>query len=72
MTRDTPAQAALEFTVPGVNKYRAHRGCHCTNPISVLWTDLKEAKIGTLESKKDLRELRMLAEDKTQKLMVED
>jgi len=64
MPEDTPAQQSLEFAVDGSNKYRGRRGRHCKNLFSTLQADLKEAKLGTLKSKKKLKELRVLAEDK--------
>ena len=66
MSEDTPAQKALEFAIIGSNKYKARKGRHCTNLLSVLRTDLKDMGLGTLRSAKRLRELRMLARNKVQ------
>ena len=66
MPEDTPAQKALEFAAVGCNKYKARKGRHCTNLLSILRADLKDAGLGTLRTAKKLRELRMLARDKVQ------
>ena len=66
MPEDTPAQKSLEFAVVGSNKYKARKGRHCTNLLSVLRADLKDKGLGTLKTAKRLRELRMLATDKVQ------
>ena len=66
MPEDTPAQRALEFAVLGADRYKARTGRHCTNLLSVLRTDLKDAGLGTLRSSKKLRELRKQAQDKSQ------
>ena len=66
MPTDTPAQKALEFAVVGANKYKARKGRHCTNLLSLLRSDLKDTRLGTLRSGKNLKELRMHARDKKQ------
>ena len=66
MPTDTPAQRALEFAIVGANKYKARKGRHCTNLLSLLRSDLKNAGLGTLNSGKKLKELRMHAKDKAQ------
>ena len=66
MPQETPAQKALEFAISGANKYRARTGRHCTNLLGVLRADLKRAGLGTLASMKKLRELRVLAGNRTQ------
>ena len=65
MAEDTPAQKALEFAVTGSQKYKARRGRHCTNLLSMLRSDLKDNGLGNLKTLKQLRELRMHAKDKT-------
>jgi hypothetical protein len=66
MPEDTPAQRALDFAVIGASKYKARRGRHTTNLLSLLRSDLKEFGLGTLKTRKRLGELRTLAVDKTQ------
>lgn len=66
MPTDTPAQKALEFAVVGANKYKARKGRHCTNLLSLLRSDLKDTGLGTLRSGKNLKELRLHAKDKKQ------
>jgi len=65
MPVDTPAQRALDFAVIGASKYKARRGRHTTNLLSLLRSDLKEYGLGTLKTRKRLGELRRLALDKT-------
>ena len=66
MPEDTPAQKALEFAVVGSNKYKARKGRHCTNLLSILRADLRDVGLGTLITAKNLQELRMLTRDKNQ------
>ena len=66
MPEDTPAQKALEFAIVGSSKYKARKGRHCTNLLSLLRADLKDAGLGTLRTAKKLKELRMLARNKMQ------
>ena len=67
MPVDTPAQKALEFAaLVGATKYQARKGRYCSNLLSLLRSDLKDAGLGTFKTGKKLRELRMLAEDKAQ------
>ena len=63
MPENTPAQQALEFAVLGSSKYRSCRGRHCSNLLSLLQADLREAGFGTLRLKKKLREFGMLAKE---------
>ena len=64
MPETTQAQQAIAFALFGSNKYRSRTGRHCSNLLSLLRADLKEADIGTFKSKKQLQELRLLAKDK--------
>ena len=64
MPETTPAQQAMEFALFGSKKYRSRTGRHCSNLLSLLRADLKEAGLGTFKSKKKLQELRLLAKDK--------
>ena len=66
MPTDPPAQKALEFAVVGATKYKARKGRHCSNLLSLLRSDLKDAGLGTLKTGQKLKELRMLAKDKAQ------
>ena len=52
MPEDTPAQKALEFAVVGSNKYKARKGRHCTNLLSILRADLSDVGLGTLRTPK--------------------
>ena len=46
MPENTPAQQALEFAVLGSSKYRSHTGRYCSNLLSLLRADLREAGFG--------------------------
>ena len=70
MPESVPAQTALDFAVTGSSQYRARKGRHCMNLLGVLRADLKTSGLGTLKSRKKLRELRMLATDKKQWLQL--
>ena len=48
MPEDTPAQKDLEFAVVGYNKYKACKGQHSRNLLSLPQADLKNAGLGTL------------------------
>ncbi|XP_066294593.1 uncharacterized protein [Branchiostoma lanceolatum] len=70
MPQDTPAQKALEFSTLRSNRYKARKGRHCVNLLSMLKGDLKR---GPPTTGKKLRELRELARCKdTWKKMKKD
>jgi hypothetical protein len=59
MAEETSAQRTLKFALFGASKYKARRGRHCINLLSVLRGDLKKAGLGTLKLRMDLRKLRI-------------
>jgi hypothetical protein len=45
---------ALEFAVVGSDKYKARKGRHCTNLLSILRADLRNVGLGTLRTAKKI------------------
>jgi hypothetical protein len=66
LPEDTPAQKALKFAAVASYKYKARKGRHCTNLLSILSADLRDVGLGTLIPAKKLWELKTLARDKVQ------
>ncbi|KAI8485272.1 hypothetical protein Bbelb_370190 [Branchiostoma belcheri] len=68
MPQDTPAQKALEFSFLSPKRYKARRGRHCINLLSLLKGDLKRRELGPPTIEKKLNELRELAKQKARLL----